>query len=68
MQLGDGGIEQKGTRTHGHGQQCGDSWEEWSIMRLNGNGKYIYIYIYDKDYILKKIKCRVWITKDIIAY
>ena len=22
--LGGGGIEQKGKRTHGHGQQCGD--------------------------------------------
>ena len=22
--LGDGGIDQKGKRTHGHGQQCGD--------------------------------------------
>ena len=21
-----GGIEQKGKRTHGHGQQCGDCW------------------------------------------
>ena len=23
-----GGIEQKGKRTHGHGQQCGDCWGE----------------------------------------
>ena len=22
--VGGGGIEQKGNRTHGHGQQCGD--------------------------------------------
>ena len=22
--FGDGGIEQRGKRTHGHGQQCGD--------------------------------------------
>ena len=29
--LGGGGIEQKGKRTHGHGQQCGDCWEEGSI-------------------------------------
>ena len=26
--LGDGGIEQKGKRTHGHGQYCGDCWGE----------------------------------------
>ena len=26
--LEDGGIEQKGKRTHGHRQQCGDSWWE----------------------------------------
>ena len=26
-----GAIEQKGKRTHGHGQQCGDCWEEGSI-------------------------------------
>ena len=23
---GDGGIEQKGKRTHGHAQQCDDCW------------------------------------------
>ena len=23
-----GGFEQKRQRTHGHGQQCGDCWEE----------------------------------------
>ena len=33
-----GGIEQKGKRTHGHGQQCGDCWEGGGIRRLNGNG------------------------------
>ena len=37
--LGVGGIEQKGKRTHGHGQQCGDCWGEGSIMELNSNGK-----------------------------
>ena len=26
--LGGGGIEQKGKRTQGHGQQCGDGWGE----------------------------------------
>ena len=26
--LGGRGIEQKGKRTHGHGQQCGDCWGE----------------------------------------
>ena len=33
--LGGGGIEQKGKRTHGYGQQCGDCWGEG----LKGNGK-----------------------------
>ena len=36
--LGSGGIEQKGKRTHGHGQQCGDCGGR-GISRLNGNGK-----------------------------
>ena len=27
--LGGGGIEQKGKRTHGRGQQCGDCWGRW---------------------------------------
>ena len=31
-------IEQKGKRTHGHGQQCGDCWGEEGIRGLNGNG------------------------------
>ena len=26
MRLWGGGIEQKGKRTHGHGQQSGDCW------------------------------------------
>ena len=34
-------IEQKGKRTHGHGQQCGDCWEEEGMKGLNGNGKEI---------------------------
>ena len=38
--LGGEGIEQKGKRTHGHGQQCGDCWGEDNIRGLNGNGKY----------------------------
>ena len=33
------GIEQKGKRTHVHGQQCGDCREEGGIRKLNGNGK-----------------------------
>ena len=37
--LGDRGTEQKGKRTHGHGQQCKDSWGEGGIRGLNGNGK-----------------------------
>ena len=39
--LGGGGIEQKGKRTHGHGQQYGDYWAEGSIRGLNDNGKNI---------------------------
>ena len=34
-----GGIEQKGKRTHGHGQQCGDCWGKGDIRELNDNGK-----------------------------
>ena len=37
--LGGGGLEQKGKRTHGHGQQCGDCLGKRSIGGLNGNGK-----------------------------
>ena len=33
------GIEQKGKRTHGHGQQSGDCQGEGDIRGLNGNGK-----------------------------
>ena len=38
--LGDGGIEQKGKRTHGHGQQCGDCRSEEGIRGVNDHGKY----------------------------
>ena len=34
-----GGVEEKGKRTHGHRQQCGDCWAEGVIRGLNGNGK-----------------------------
>ena len=37
--LGSGGIEQKGKRTHGHGQQCGDCRGQ-SVKGIDGNGKY----------------------------
>ena len=37
--LGCGGTEQKGKRTHGHGQRYGDCWGEGGIRGLNGNGK-----------------------------
>ena len=37
--LEGGGIEQKGKRTHGYGQQCDDYSREGSIGELNGNGK-----------------------------
>ena len=35
-------MEQKGKKTHGHGQQCGD-WGggEGRIRGINGNGKNI---------------------------
>ena len=36
--LEGGGIEQKGKRTRGHGQQHGDCWVEGSIRGLIGNG------------------------------
>ena len=39
--LEGGGIEQKGKRTHGYGQQCGDCWVEGGERGLNGNGKNI---------------------------
>ena len=37
--LGGKGTEQKGKRTHGHGQQCGDCWGVGGIREVNGNGK-----------------------------
>ena len=36
--LVDGMIEQRGKRTYGHGQQCGDCWGEEIIRGLSGNG------------------------------
>ena len=36
---GRGGIKQKGKRTGGHGQQCGDCQGEEGIKGLKGNGK-----------------------------
>ena len=38
-ELGGEGIEQKGRRTHGHGQQCGDCWGEAGIRGLDDNGE-----------------------------
>ena len=37
--LGSGESEQKGKRTRGHGQQCGDCWGKGGTRGLNGNGK-----------------------------
>ena len=37
--FGGKGTEQKGKRTHGHGQQCGDCWGVGGIREVNGNGK-----------------------------
>ena len=39
VRLGGGGIEQKGKRTHGHGQRCGDCLGERYIRGLNADGK-----------------------------
>ena len=47
--LGRGRTEQKGKRTHRHGQQGGDCWGQGGIRGLNGNGKK-----HNKDYVLKK--------------
>ena len=47
-----GGIEQKGKRAHGRGQQCGDCCGKESIRALNGNGKNI-IKINQKTYLKK---------------
>ena len=38
-ELGGGGMEQKGKRTRGHGQQCGECGRGKGIRALNGNGK-----------------------------
>ena len=32
-------VEQKGKKTHGHGQQCGDCGGEGGIRKFNSNGK-----------------------------
>ena len=47
--LGSGGTEQNGKRTHGHGQQCGDFWEERGIRGLNDNRLNIIMIIYLKN-------------------
>ena len=39
VRLGGRGTEQKGKRTHGYGQQCGDCWGEGGLSGLNGNEK-----------------------------
>ena len=39
VRLGDGKIEQKQKRTHGHGQLCGDCRGRGHTRRLNDNGK-----------------------------
>ena len=42
-------MEQKGERTHRHGQQCDDCWGEGTGV-LNGNGKNIKIRLKNKIY------------------
>ena len=37
--LKGGGIEQKGKKTHGHGQQCADCWGEAGVRGLKCNVK-----------------------------
>ena len=39
VEVGGGGIEQKGKRTQGHGKQCGDWGGEGSIKGKNDHGK-----------------------------
>ena len=39
LRLGGREIEQKGKRTHGHRQQCGDYRGEGDIRGLNGKDK-----------------------------
>ena len=39
VELEHRGIEQKGKRTHGHGQQSGEYWGEEGKRGLSGNGK-----------------------------
>ena len=56
--LWGGGTEQKGKRTHGHGQQCGDCRREESIRGLNGNGKNTIV----NKYINNKINKIIQIT------
>ena len=50
--LGGEGIRQKGKRTHGHGQQCGDCGGV-CIREINGNGEK---YSKKVKYILNKRK------------
>ena len=52
--LEDGGIEQKGKRAHGHGQQQGDCWRDGCIRGLNDNEKNTNKKILKKDYYRDK--------------
>ena len=54
--LKGGGMEQKGKRTHGHGQQCGDCWGEVGIRELNGNGKNIIKFLKNLIWQVKAVK------------
>ena len=45
-----GRVEEKGKKTHGHGQQYGDCWGDVGIRGLNDNGKK-----YNKDFFLKDV-------------
>ena len=52
-----GGIEQKEKRIYGHGQQCGDCWEEKCIRGLNGNREK-----YNKNYLFLKKEIPIYLV------
>ena len=58
-----GGTEHTGKRTHGHGQQWGDCWEEAGITGLNGSGKNT-MKIKSKKQKMKRRKCEKWERKE----
>ena len=57
--VGGGRIEQKGKRTHGLGQQCGNCLGGGGIKILNGNGKkpqdFIHIHTHTEYFLRGKL-------------